>query len=201
MMHVEELIEGCRDAVNTQNPVTAVMEVLGRFLHQPGLEHELGPADRSTYGALYRGNDLLVLLGPMNEHMMSPDTSEALIAAFAERDIVFVPGRGDELARIGPIALTAEGLERGLGLSLSLLLTLLFANLLMLSTSPMEIADAMRVSLAPLARWRVPVEDLALVALIMFGAAACLAKKVPKEHPDARKAYEDVGQRRPLVGP
>jgi energy-coupling factor transport system permease protein len=82
--------------------------------------------------------------------------------------IVFVPGEGDPLARVGPLALTAEGLERGLGLSLSLLLTLLFANLLMLSTSPIEIADAMRASLAPLARWRVPVEDLALVSLITF---------------------------------
>jgi predicted metal-dependent enzyme (double-stranded beta helix superfamily) len=62
-MHVEELIEGCRDAVTTQDPVAAVMEVLGRFLHQPSLEHLLGPADRSTYDALYRGNDLLVLHG------------------------------------------------------------------------------------------------------------------------------------------
>ena len=62
-MHVEELIEGCRDGVTTQDPVTAVMAVLGAFLHQPHLEHELGTADRSTYHALYRGNDVLVLHG------------------------------------------------------------------------------------------------------------------------------------------
>jgi predicted metal-dependent enzyme (double-stranded beta helix superfamily) len=62
-MRIDELIEGCRDAATTQDPVTAVMEVLGAFLHQPNLEHQLGPADRSTYEALYRGNDLLVLHG------------------------------------------------------------------------------------------------------------------------------------------
>jgi predicted metal-dependent enzyme (double-stranded beta helix superfamily) len=62
-MQVEELIEGCRGAVTTQDPVTAVMEVLGAFLHQRNLEHQLGTADRSTYDALYRGNDLLVLHG------------------------------------------------------------------------------------------------------------------------------------------
>jgi len=80
--------------------------------------------------------------------------------------ILFVPGRGEVLATIGSVALTAESLTRAIGLSLALLLTLLFANLLTLSTSPVDIADAIRATLAPLARVRVPVEDLALVALI-----------------------------------
>ena len=62
-MHVHELIERCRDAATTQDPVTTVMEVLGSFLHQPNLEQQLGPPDRSTYEALYRGHDLLVLHG------------------------------------------------------------------------------------------------------------------------------------------
>jgi predicted metal-dependent enzyme (double-stranded beta helix superfamily) len=39
------------------------MELLGNFLHQPNLEPQIGRADRSTYEALYRGNDLLVLHG------------------------------------------------------------------------------------------------------------------------------------------
>jgi predicted metal-dependent enzyme (double-stranded beta helix superfamily) len=37
--------------------------VLDAFLHHPNLEQRLGMADRSTYEALYRGHDLLVLHG------------------------------------------------------------------------------------------------------------------------------------------
>jgi predicted metal-dependent enzyme (double-stranded beta helix superfamily) len=62
-MHIEELVEKCRDAVATQDPVTGVMEALGAFVHQPNLEQHLGTADRSTYEALYRGDDLVVLHG------------------------------------------------------------------------------------------------------------------------------------------
>jgi predicted metal-dependent enzyme (double-stranded beta helix superfamily) len=62
-MHVQELIEGCRDAAATREPVAGVMEVLAAFLHQPRLDHQLGTADRSIYQALYRGHDLLVLHG------------------------------------------------------------------------------------------------------------------------------------------
>ncbi|MFN0149817.1 MAG: energy-coupling factor transporter transmembrane component T family protein [bacterium] len=80
--------------------------------------------------------------------------------------IFLVPGGGEILAKIGSVALTAEGLTRAIGLSLALLMTLLFANLLTLTTSPVDVADALRATLAPLARLRVPVEDLALVALI-----------------------------------
>jgi predicted metal-dependent enzyme (double-stranded beta helix superfamily) len=63
MMRIEELVEGCRDAATRQDRVTDVMEVLGAFLHQDDLEQQLGRADRSTYQALYRGPDLLVLHG------------------------------------------------------------------------------------------------------------------------------------------
>jgi hypothetical protein len=62
-MHIHELVEKCRDAATTDDPVIGVMEVLGAFLHQTNLEQQLGRADRSTYEALYRGRDLLVLHG------------------------------------------------------------------------------------------------------------------------------------------
>jgi predicted metal-dependent enzyme (double-stranded beta helix superfamily) len=62
-MRIQELVEGCRDAATTHDPVYGVMDVLGAFLHQPHLEVQLGRADRSTYEVLYRGRDLLVLHG------------------------------------------------------------------------------------------------------------------------------------------
>lgn len=60
-MHVQELIEASRDAVRFPDPVSVVMEVLGTFLRQPDLEQQLGRPDRSSYTALYRGDDVLVL--------------------------------------------------------------------------------------------------------------------------------------------
>ena len=54
-MDVQELIDGCREAATTQDPVSGVVETLGAFLHQPHLDQHLGTADRSTYEALYRG--------------------------------------------------------------------------------------------------------------------------------------------------
>jgi predicted metal-dependent enzyme (double-stranded beta helix superfamily) len=62
-MHLRDLIEAARDAATTVDPPGAAMEVLAAFLHQPALEQHLGTADRSTYEALYRGDDLLVLHG------------------------------------------------------------------------------------------------------------------------------------------
>ena len=43
--------------------MNAVIAALDAFLHQRNLDQQLGTADRSTYEALYRGNDLLVLHG------------------------------------------------------------------------------------------------------------------------------------------
>jgi predicted metal-dependent enzyme (double-stranded beta helix superfamily) len=62
-MWIHELVERCRDAATREEPTAEVMEVLAAFLHQPGLAQQLGTADRSTYEALYRGRDLLVLHG------------------------------------------------------------------------------------------------------------------------------------------
>ena len=62
-MDIQELIERCRDAATANEPITGVMDALAAFLHQPDLEKLLGTADRSTYEALYRGRDLLVLHG------------------------------------------------------------------------------------------------------------------------------------------
>lgn len=63
MMRIQELVERCRDAVTAQDPVATVMAELDAFLHQRNLEQQLGAAQRSTYEALYRGSDLLVLHG------------------------------------------------------------------------------------------------------------------------------------------
>jgi predicted metal-dependent enzyme (double-stranded beta helix superfamily) len=62
-MDVTELIGACREAAGGDTPTGDVAEVGAAFLHQPNLRGQVGGGDRSTYEALYRGEDILVLHG------------------------------------------------------------------------------------------------------------------------------------------
>ena len=62
-MDLGELIEACREVAGGDTPTRDVAELVGAFLHQPDLSSLLGDGDRSTYEALYRGDDILVLHG------------------------------------------------------------------------------------------------------------------------------------------
>ena len=62
-MDTAEFIDACREVAGGDTPTGDVFELVAAFLHQPNLRNLLGGGDRSTYEALYRGEDLLVLHG------------------------------------------------------------------------------------------------------------------------------------------
>ena len=62
-MDVTELIDACREAAGGDTPTRGVSELVAAFVHQPNLANVLGDGDRSTYEALYRGEDIVVLHG------------------------------------------------------------------------------------------------------------------------------------------
>ena len=62
-MDTSELVDACREVARGSTPTRDVSELVGAFLHQPNLPRLLGDGDRSTYEALYRGEDILVLHG------------------------------------------------------------------------------------------------------------------------------------------
>jgi predicted metal-dependent enzyme (double-stranded beta helix superfamily) len=62
-MDISELIDACREVAGGDTPTRDVSELVGAFLDQPNLPSLLGDGDRSTYEALYRGEDILVLHG------------------------------------------------------------------------------------------------------------------------------------------
>ena len=62
-MDITELIDGCREAAEGDTPTRDVAELVAAFVHQPHLPRHLRAGDRSTYEALYRGEDILVLHG------------------------------------------------------------------------------------------------------------------------------------------
>jgi energy-coupling factor transport system permease protein len=61
------------------------------------------------------------------------------------------------------LRVTAQGLENGIVYSLRLALLIGFATMLTLTTSPIELADALESLLKPLQRVRVPVRDLVMM--------------------------------------
>ena len=63
-----------------------------------------------------------------------------LIAFTAVINVFFTSGT--PLWEMGPVSITSEGIRMGIYMSLRLLLLVLFANLLTLTTSPMALADA-----------------------------------------------------------
>jgi predicted metal-dependent enzyme (double-stranded beta helix superfamily) len=62
-MDIRELVAACRDGAGSDTPTRDVSELVAAFVHQPNLAGLLGDGDRSTYEALYRGEDILVLHG------------------------------------------------------------------------------------------------------------------------------------------
>ena len=117
-MRVQELVDRCRDAATVEDPVTTVMAVLGAFLHRRDLEQQLGPADRSTYEALYRGNDLLVLHGvvPPTPRPVDPHDHRmwAVIGVYhgQEDNQLFARSDGEALEPTERFSLTAGEIRR-----------------------------------------------------------------------------------------
>jgi energy-coupling factor transport system permease protein len=73
---------------------------------------------------------------------------------------------GCELARIGPLRVTEEGVILAICLGLRLYFLVMFAALLMMTTSPMDFAGGLESILSPLAVLRFPVAEMAMMMTI-----------------------------------
>lgn len=73
---------------------------------------------------------------------------------------------GEEIFRWGVLSISREGLVYGLAMGLRLLLLVLFASLLTLTTTPIALTDALEQLLAPLRRIRVPAHEIAMMMSI-----------------------------------
>jgi energy-coupling factor transport system permease protein len=70
------------------------------------------------------------------------------------------------LVRLGPVAIDAEGLRKGVFFAVRILLLVAGTSLLTLTTSPMELTSGIERALGPLKLVRVPVGDLAMTLAI-----------------------------------
>jgi energy-coupling factor transport system permease protein len=87
-----------------------------------------------------------------------------LVALTAILNLFWTPGR--ELARLGPLAITEEGIVMAASMGLRLYFLVMLAALLMMTTSPMAFAGGVESIMSPLARLKVPVSEIAMMMTI-----------------------------------
>ena len=78
----------------------------------------------------------------------------------------FTPGPSLPFFPIGFLNLTWTGLAKGGFVAAQLFLAILFSSLMTLTTSPLQLAHGLEKLLAPLKRFRVPVEDFSMMTML-----------------------------------
>ncbi|KAB7666168.1 energy-coupling factor transporter transmembrane component T family protein [Bacillus sp. B1-b2] len=79
---------------------------------------------------------------------------------------IFFTREGSVLLDFGWIKVYEEGLRMAILISIRFLLLIIMTSLLTLTTTPIELTDAMETLFAPLKKWKLPVHELALMMSI-----------------------------------
>lgn len=87
-----------------------------------------------------------------------------LLAFTTLLNLFLIPGR--VLVELGPLAITAEGLQMGVKVFFRLCILVIIASLMTLTTTPMSMTDGLERMMNPLKRMRVPVHEIAMMMSI-----------------------------------
>ncbi|WP_027410613.1 energy-coupling factor transporter transmembrane component T family protein [Anoxybacteroides tepidamans] len=93
---------------------------------------------------------------------------------------VFMTKEGYVLYQLGTFTIYEGGVKQGIFISLRFLLFILITTLLTLSTTPIEVTDAVESLFGPLKRFRVPVHELALMMSIALRFIPTLMEETEK---------------------
>jgi energy-coupling factor transport system permease protein len=80
--------------------------------------------------------------------------------------LFFTPGPSLPFFPLGFIDITWTGLEKGAFVAAQLFLAIIICSLMTLTTSPLQLAHGLEKLIAPLKRFRVPVEDFCLMMML-----------------------------------
>ncbi|ANB60012.1 energy-coupling factor transporter transmembrane component T family protein [Anoxybacteroides amylolyticum] len=92
----------------------------------------------------------------------------------------FLTKEGALLYQIGELAIYEGGLRKGVFISLRFLLLIVITTWLTISTTPVEVTDAVESIFGPLKRFRVPVHELALMMSISLRFIPTLMEETEK---------------------
>ena len=87
-----------------------------------------------------------------------------LVAITVLLNLFWTPG--EELLHIGPLGITKEGLLLAFSMGMRLFFLVIFASLLMMTTSPMAFSDGLERLMSPLAKLRFPASEMAMMMTI-----------------------------------
>lgn len=108
----------------------------------------------------------LTLLSRLSVRMVLGSAKPVMILVLFTSFIHFFLTAGEPLVRIWIFKITYEGLEMGIYMGLRLLFLVLFASVLTLTTSPMELADGLESLFSPLKPLGFPAHELAMMMTI-----------------------------------
>jgi energy-coupling factor transport system permease protein len=87
-----------------------------------------------------------------------------LIALTVILNMLWTPG--EELIALGPVSVTKEGLYSAFSMGMRLFFLVIFAGVLMMTTSPMSFSDGLERLLSPFARLGFPASEMAMMMTI-----------------------------------
>jgi energy-coupling factor transport system permease protein len=93
---------------------------------------------------------------------------------------VLMTKEGSVLYQMGELAIYEGGVQKGIFISLRFLLFILITTLLTLTTTPIQVTDAIESLFGPLKRFRVPVHELALMMSISLRFIPTLMEETEK---------------------
>ncbi|WP_163539076.1 energy-coupling factor transporter transmembrane component T [Gracilibacillus sp. YIM 98692] len=93
---------------------------------------------------------------------------------------LFLRKEGTLLFELGFVTIYENGIRQGTFIALRFFLLFLIASLLTLTTSPMELTDALEDLLAPLKKWKFPVHELSLMMSISLRFIPTLMEETEK---------------------
>ena len=109
---------------------------------------------------------LIILMSKLSVKLVLNSAKPVMILVIFTAFIHFFFTSGEPLFRIGFLKITYEGLKMGLYMGLRLLFLVLFASILTLTTSPIELADGLESIFSPLKTIGFPAHELAMMMTI-----------------------------------
>ena len=108
---------------------------------------------------------LCILIGLSLKNVLASTRPALLLVLFTVIVNMFF-AEGEELIRISFISITREGLLTGIKMGLRLYFLIIFANMTMMTTSPLELSDGIESLLSPFRRFGVPAHEFAMMMTI-----------------------------------
>jgi len=138
-------------------------KIVCTFILLTGLFMASSPADFALWTALL---GILSLLSKTKLRVIlrSARSVWVLVAITAVLNVFWTPG--NEIFRIGFFRVTQEGLMVAFSMGMRLFFLVIFAGMLMMTTSPMAFSDGLERLLSPLARLRFPASEMAMMMTI-----------------------------------